>query len=82
MLNSKKEITLPFRRYEIGKVFRDGPVKVGRVREFYQCDVDLCGLSGTYPEVEILSMASLLYKKLGIITKLHLIFYINKFYFQ
>lgn len=65
-MNSKKEITLPFRRYEIGKVFRDGPVKVGRVREFYQCDVDLCGLSGTYPEVEILSMASLLYKKLGI----------------
>ena len=65
-MNVGKKITLPFRRYEIGKVFRDGPVKVGRVREFYQCDVDLCGLSGTYPEVEIMSMACYLYKKLGI----------------
>ena len=33
--NVNKEITLPFRRYEIGKVFRDGPVKLGRNREFY-----------------------------------------------
>lgn len=65
-MNVGKEISLPFRRYEIGKVYRDGPVKVGRNREFYQCDVDLCGLSGTYPEVELLSMASLIYKRLGI----------------
>lgn len=28
----------PFRRYEIGKVFRDGPVKRGRLREFLQCE--------------------------------------------
>ena len=65
-MNLNKEITLPFRRYEIGKVYRDGPVKLGRVREFYQCDVDLCGISSTYPEVELLSMACLIYKKLGI----------------
>ena len=65
-MNVGKEISLPFRRYEIGKVYRDGPVKAGRNREFYQCDVDLCGLSGTYPEVELLSMASLIYKRLGI----------------
>lgn len=64
--NVNKEITLPFRRYEIGKVFRDGPVKLGRNREFYQCDVDLCGISGTYPEIEMLLMASKCYKDLGI----------------
>lgn len=29
-------IELPFKRYEIGKVFRDGPVKRGRLREFLQ----------------------------------------------
>lgn len=30
----QKELHLPFRRYEIGKVFRNGPVKLGRTREF------------------------------------------------
>lgn len=65
-MNLGKGINLPFKRYEIGKVFRDGPVKVGRNREFYQCDVDLCGIEGTYPEVELLSMACLIYKRLGI----------------
>lgn len=64
--NVNKEFSLPFRRYEIGKVFRDGPVKLGRNREFYQCDVDLCGISGIYPEIEMLLMASKCYKDLGI----------------
>lgn len=64
--NVNKEVSLPFRRYEIGKVFRDGPVKLGRNREFYQCDVDLCGISGIYPEIEMLLMASKCYKDLGI----------------
>lgn len=65
-MNANKDISLPFRRYEIGKVFRDGPVKLGRNREFYQCDVDLCGISGTYPEIEIMLMVSKCYKDLGI----------------
>ena len=26
---------MPFKRYQIGKVFRDGPIKLGRLREFY-----------------------------------------------
>lgn len=65
-MNAGREINLPFKRYEIGKVFRDGPVKTGRAREFYQCDVDVCGISGAYIEAEMLSMTSLAYKKLGI----------------
>lgn len=65
-MNAGKEITLPFKRYEIGKVFRDGPVKTGRAREFYQCDVDVCGITGSYIEAEMLSMTSLAYKRLGI----------------
>ncbi len=31
-------IKLPFRRYQIGSVFRDENIKVGRTREFTQCD--------------------------------------------
>ncbi len=43
---NQKELRLPFRRYEIGKVFRNGPVKPGRMREFYQCDADIVGIDG------------------------------------
>lgn len=67
-MNAGKEINLPFKRYEVGKVFRDGPVKTGRAREFYQCDVDVCGIEGSYIEAEMLSMTVSCYKKLGIDT--------------
>ena len=61
-----KGLNLPFKRYEIGKVYRDGPVKVGRAREFYQCDIDVCGIEGQYVEAELMSLAVSGYKKLGI----------------
>lgn len=63
-----KGMNLPFKRYEIGKVFRDGPVKVGRNREFYQCDVDVCGITGQYVEAELFAMAFSCYSSLGIDT--------------
>ena len=65
-INMNKGITLPFRRYEIGKVYRDGPVKLGRDREFYQCDVDCCGIEGSLVEAEFMAMAKNAYNKLGI----------------
>ncbi len=34
LVSTTKDLHLPFRRYEIGKVFRNGPVKTGRSREF------------------------------------------------
>ncbi len=71
VLGLMKEPTLPFKRYEIGKVFRDGPVKVGRNREFYQIDVDVCGISSMLAEVELFSMALRAYKNLGIDICIH-----------
>lgn len=50
-------IELPFKRYEMGKVFRDGPVKRGRLREFLQCDVDVVGVRGPEAEVELMQLA-------------------------
>lgn len=35
------ELTFPFRRYQIGKVFRGERNQRGRYREFYQCDIDI-----------------------------------------
>lgn len=43
---------MPFKRYEIGKVFRDGPIKTGRFREFTQCDVDIVGVKSQIAEAE------------------------------
>lgn len=61
-----KDLVLPFRRYEIGKVFRNGPVKAGRTREFYQCDVDVVGIDNRFIEAEQILMAINTYKELGI----------------
>ena len=61
-----KDLVLPFRRYEIGRVFRNGPVKAGRTREFYQCDVDVVGIDNRFIEAEQILMAINTYKDLGI----------------
>ena len=63
---TNKDIVMPFRRYEIGKVFRNGPVKTGRTREFYQCDIDVVGIDNRFIEAEQMCMAINTYKKLGI----------------
>ena len=52
----EKGLILPYKRYEIGDVFRDGPVKAGRNRQFVQCDVDVVGLDGANIEEEIISI--------------------------
>ena len=36
-------LSFPFRRYQIGKVYRGEKVQKGRFREFYQCDIDIIG---------------------------------------
>lgn len=63
---SNSNIKLPFKRYEIGKVFRDGPIKKGRAREFVQCDVDSVGIEGQMIEAELISIFVEGYNKLGI----------------
>lgn len=63
---NKNNITMPFKRYEIAKVFRDGPVKVGRDREFTQCDADIVGVEGQLIEAELLSLYINAFKKLNI----------------
>ena len=59
-------IRLPFKRYEIGRVFRDGPVKTGRLREFTQCDVDIVGIKETYADAEIIYLINDVFKELDL----------------
>ena len=37
------ELSFPFRRYQIGKVYRGERAQRGRFREFYQADIDVIG---------------------------------------
>ena len=37
------DLTFPFRRYQIGKVYRGERAQRGRFREFYQADIDVIG---------------------------------------
>lgn len=67
----QKELNLPFKRYEIGKVFRDGPVKIGRNREFYQCDVDVCGIENLGVEVEFFQLTNKVFNDLNLNVEIH-----------
>ena len=67
---NKNELRLPFKRYEINKVFRDGPVKVGRDREFTQCDVDVVGIANQAIEAELIDLYVKAFKKLKIDVKI------------
>lgn len=61
-----QDLKRPFKRYEIGKVFRDGPVKLGRNREFIQCDVDIVGVKSLMADAELMIMATEVYRDLGL----------------
>ncbi len=37
------DLNFPFKRYQIGKVYRGEKAQKGRYREFYQCDIDIIG---------------------------------------
>ena len=47
---SHPELPLPFKRYEIGRVWRHEEPQRGRYREFWQCDADIIG--SPYPEAD------------------------------
>jgi histidyl-tRNA synthetase len=59
-------LKMPFKRYAIGHVFRDGPIKLGRYREFVQCDVDLVGSSSMLSEAIFIQMAQSVFERLGL----------------
>lgn len=62
LMRNKK---LPYKRYQIGEVFRDEPVSSNRFRQFTQCDIDIIG-SVIKDDAEILAVSNEIMKKLGI----------------
>lgn len=61
------ELTFPYRRYQVGKVFRGERAQKGRYREFYQCDIDIIGDGklSIINDAEIPSIIYTIFKKLN-----------------
>ena len=60
-------LSFPFRRYQIGKVYRGEKAQRGRFREFYQCDIDIIG-DGELSVINDAELPSVIYnvfKELG-----------------
>ncbi|MBQ6207084.1 MAG: histidine--tRNA ligase [Oscillospiraceae bacterium] len=55
------ELTFPFRRYQIGKVYRGERAQRGRFREFYQADIDIIG-DGTLSVVNEAEIPAIIYR--------------------
>ena len=55
------ELTFPFRRYQIGKVYRGERAQRGRFREFYQADIDIIG-DGKLDVINEAEIPSIIYK--------------------
>ena len=62
------DLSFPFRRYQIGKVYRGERAQRGRFREFYQADIDVIGDGklDEYKKVAILLMKDTPYKEMAI----------------
>ncbi len=65
LMQNKK---LPFKRYQIGPVFRDEPVSENRLRQFTQGDIDVVGISeiSARDEAEVISTINQALKEIGI----------------
>jgi histidyl-tRNA synthetase len=60
-------LTFPFKRYHIAPVWRaDNPQK-GRLREFYQCDVDVVGSDSVLSDIEVIACAGKTLETLGLV---------------
>lgn len=53
-------LAFPFKRYQIGKVYRGEKAQKGRYREFYQCDIDIIG-DGTLSIINDAQIPSIIY---------------------
>lgn len=62
------ELSFPFRRYQIGKVYRGERAQRGRFREFYQADIDIVGDGklDIINEAEIPAVIYSTFKSLGV----------------
>lgn len=61
----RRELAYPLRWFSIGNRFRYERPQKGRLREFYQADVDLVGLPEGEADIEIVTLAARILRDLG-----------------
>ena len=66
ILKQNPNLKFPFRRYQIGPVFRDEPVSSERFRQFVQCDADIIGSDSVKFDAECILLFSEILEELGI----------------
>lgn len=62
----QNELTFPFKRFHIDKVWRGENPQKGRYREFTQCDFDIVGVDSAEADYEILSMMESSFRVIGV----------------
>lgn len=60
-----RELPMPFKRYQIQRVWRAEKPQKGRLREFYQCDIDIIGTKSLICEAEIAKVIVAVFEELG-----------------
>ena len=63
--NKRRELAFPLRWFSIGNRFRYERPQKGRLREFYQTDIDIIGLPEGEADIEIIRLASEILKACG-----------------
>jgi histidyl-tRNA synthetase len=58
-------LVFPFRRYQIGKVYRAERAQAGRFREFYQCDIDVIGSLSAVIDAEFPAIINEIFSQFG-----------------
>lgn len=62
------DLVFPFKRYQIGKVYRGERNQKGRYREFYQCDIDVIGKGklSINNDAWVISLADKAFREIGL----------------
>ena len=60
-----QELPIPFKRFQVNRVWRADKPQKGRLREFYQCDVDIIGTDSILADAEIAAVMYKVIKALG-----------------
>ncbi len=67
---STEQLKMPFKRYQIGEVYRYDRPQAKRYRAFYQADIDILGVEGLEAELEIMLVVRNCFKELNLKPKI------------
>lgn len=65
IVSENPNLSLPFKRYQMGNVWRYGDVTKYKFREFFQCDIDIVGSESMLADAEVISCADTIMESLG-----------------